>query len=206
MLPAVAGRTAGQRGRAASSGLAGAGGAAVRRGDRTDFSRDRSGAGQRGVSLQSRGRAAGRRAAGGLGGAIPGNAAPRSVACRGMGEFVRRADGTQAASRSGRSLRAGAGDPAGSRGRAVQPRQRVSRSGPAGGRAARLRRGARDQPRPRGGAWQPRHTLGDLGRWADAVACYERAIALRPDDAGFHYNLGIALRAAGQPERAIEKL
>jgi tetratricopeptide (TPR) repeat protein len=37
------------------------------------------------------------------------------------------------------------------------------------------------------------------GRVREAVACYQRAVALKPDDEEAHYNLGLAYAKAGQP-------
>jgi len=45
--------------------------------------------------------------------------------------------------------------------------------------------------------------LGDAGRLADAAACFRRAIALQPDFAEAHGNLGIALQRLGRPDGAI---
>ena len=53
------------------------------------------------------------------------------------------------------------------------------------------------------GAWcDLGNALKELGRFADALDCYERAIALQPDDADAHYNLGVTLQAMGRHEDA----
>jgi tetratricopeptide (TPR) repeat protein len=44
----------------------------------------------------------------------------------------------------------------------------------------------------------------DLGRYPDAVAAYQAAVALRPDDAMGHYRLAIAYRAMGDVVAAVE--
>ncbi len=48
--------------------------------------------------------------------------------------------------------------------------------------------------------------LGNLHReqrrYADAIAAYETAVITAPDNASLHNNLGLALEAAGYPERA----
>jgi tetratricopeptide (TPR) repeat protein len=47
--------------------------------------------------------------------------------------------------------------------------------------------------------------LQEQGRFAEAVAHYRRAIAIRPDYPPAHSNLGVALRAQGHVEAAIEQ-
>ena len=41
------------------------------------------------------------------------------------------------------------------------------------------------------------------GKLDEAVACYRRAVALKPDYAGEHSNLGLALRDQGKLDEAI---
>ncbi len=48
--------------------------------------------------------------------------------------------------------------------------------------------------------------LGMQGRPDQAVACFRRAIALRPDFPDAHYNLGNALAALGRPDEAASSL
>jgi len=57
------------------------------------------------------------------------------------------------------------------------------------------------------GCWVATGGLGDLylreGRVPEAVACYERAIAIDPSNAGSHNDLGIALLGEGKADEAI---
>jgi len=46
-------------------------------------------------------------------------------------------------------------------------------------------------------------TLAAEGHLAAAISAYHQALALRPDYANAHYNLGIALHETGQPEEAL---
>ena len=43
----------------------------------------------------------------------------------------------------------------------------------------------------------------DQGRYDEAIAAFSRAIALKPDYAKAHNNLGIALKDQGRPDEAI---
>jgi len=47
--------------------------------------------------------------------------------------------------------------------------------------------------------------LAEAGRGADAVAAFERALALAPGEAQLHWLCGTAERVAGRPARAIER-
>src|SRR5262249_54479177 len=46
--------------------------------------------------------------------------------------------------------------------------------------------------------------LEDLGRWAEAEACFREALRLKPDHAGAYMNLGNALHDQGKHEAALE--
>jgi len=46
--------------------------------------------------------------------------------------------------------------------------------------------------------------LAGLQRFAEAIASYDRALALRPGDAAVHYNRGNALLALGKPHDALQ--
>jgi Flp pilus assembly protein TadD len=48
--------------------------------------------------------------------------------------------------------------------------------------------------------------LQELGRHAEAVTAYERAVVLMPDDFWTHNNLGLACIRAQRPRRAVEVL
>ena len=43
----------------------------------------------------------------------------------------------------------------------------------------------------------------DMGRYKDALASFERALALQPNNAGYWFNRGDALRELGQLENAL---
>ena len=51
--------------------------------------------------------------------------------------------------------------------------------------------------------WAPR--LNDQGKLDEAVACYRRALELKPDYAGAHYNLGVALNDQGKLDEAVAR-
>lgn len=46
-------------------------------------------------------------------------------------------------------------------------------------------------------------SLAALGRWAEAVGCYDKALALEPDLAALHNNRGNALRNLGRAQEAL---
>ena len=46
----------------------------------------------------------------------------------------------------------------------------------------------------------------EMGRWNDALACYQRAVRLKPDLTDAHYRLFRAYRRAGEPKRAEQAL
>ena len=45
-----------------------------------------------------------------------------------------------------------------------------------------------------------------MERWKDAIACYERAVQLKPDLKEAHYRLFRAYRRAGEPSQADQAL
>lgn len=44
----------------------------------------------------------------------------------------------------------------------------------------------------------------ETGRHDEAITCFQRAILAAPQQAEWHYNLGLALQSAGQPDEAIK--
>jgi Flp pilus assembly protein TadD len=45
--------------------------------------------------------------------------------------------------------------------------------------------------------------LGDLGRYEQAIASFDKAVKIKPDDHSAWYNKGIALEKLGRYEQAI---
>ena len=53
------------------------------------------------------------------------------------------------------------------------------------------------------GTQQPGNALTDQGKLDEAVACYRRALEMKPDYAEAHNNLGNALRDQGRLDEAV---
>ena len=72
------------------------------------------------------------------------------------------------------------------------------------GAIAALQEGRRARPELRAGLHEPgRPTLAKSGDFAEAVAVFQKALALEPNSLGAHLNLGMALREKGDLEAAL---
>jgi len=88
----------------------------------------------------------------------------------------------------------------------VQPRHPAARPRPSEGGAGELRAGARDRCQG-SAAWNNRGVaLHDLGLEAEALASYERALALWPASHDALFNRGNALLALRRPAEALGEL
>jgi tetratricopeptide (TPR) repeat protein len=47
------------------------------------------------------------------------------------------------------------------------------------------------------------NTLKDLGKSGEAIACYHKALEIKPGDADACYNMGNALKDMGKPDEAV---
>ena len=121
--------------------------------------------------------------------------------CRGPQQPGHCPQGPGETGRSGRLLPPGAGTEAGLCRGAQQPGQCLEGPGEAGRSGRLLPPGPGTEARLCRGTQQPGRCLEDQGKLDEAVACYRRALELKPDFAEAHNNLGDRLQGTGEARR-----
>ena len=124
--------------------------------------------------------------------------------CRGAQQPGQCLEGPGKAGRSGRLLPPGPGTEAGLCRGTQQPGQRLEGPGESGRSDRLLPPGIGAEAGLCRGAQQPGQCLlKDQGKLDEAIACYRRALELKPDYAEAHNNLGNALKDQGKLDEAV---